>query len=239
MIAAGRAAGRRQRAASPREDRVDALPAVSSSPAAALARLHRGAANAEQSGPGRAAGAGAGSAADPRSPPLAAAPPPRLRLRRAVTRPRTCPPESPPRRGASCLPVPPLPHEFGRRPRDTKERWARGRRRSPGAARRQSACSKFAQLGRLKPEPGAGEGQLGPRRGPEESRAGGQPPDDPEVLCPRWPSPAVCYRFVSGQHALHCFVKILVGKQKKIKATFMKLQKRFFVHAPINLSMSL
>lgn len=45
-----------------------------------------------RAGPVRAASGGAGSAADPRSPPLVAAPPPRLRLRPAVTGPSTCHP---------------------------------------------------------------------------------------------------------------------------------------------------
>lgn len=123
-----------------------------------------------RAGPVRAASGGAGSAADPRSPPLVAAPPPRLRLRPAVTGPSTCHPRRESAAQGSERPAEPSPPVPGRRPRDTKERWSRGRRRSQGAARRQSACSKFAQLGRLKPEPGAGEGRPGPAG--DQRRAG-------------------------------------------------------------------
>lgn len=203
MIAAGRAASRRRRAAwrgPGRRSHCSQLIPGRGPRALTPRRCRR---RAERARSERPAGRGQ------RCGSLVAAPPPRLRLRSARTGARTCRPESPARGGAGCRPRPPEP---GRRPRDTKERWARGLRWSTGAASCQSACSKFAQLGRLKPEPGAGEGRPDPRPGPEESPARRQPPADPRSVAQAGLHRKCVNPFVIWQQELWLFLKIIVVK---------------------------
>lgn len=167
-----------------------------------------------RAGPARAASGGAGSAADPRSPPLVDAPPPRLRLRPAVTGPSTCPPAgSPPRSGASCPPSP----SRGARAAAAGHKGAvvAGTTPEPGSCSPPIRLQQVCSTRKTETRAGSGGGAAWPRRGPEESRARGQPLADPAVLCPRWSSPKVCYRFVSGQHVLQRFCKILFVKKKK------------------------
>lgn len=127
-----------------------------------------------RAGPVRAASGGAGSAADPRSPPLVAAPPPRLRLRPAVTGPSTCPPAgSPPRRGASRPPSPP------RRARAAaaghKGAVVAGKTPEPGSCSPPIRLQQVCSTRKTETRAGRGGGAAWPRRGPEESRARGSP----------------------------------------------------------------